>query len=196
MYQLRIALLVYRRAEDAQHGNWDYNCVRWVAKMTAVEIHGIWERYVENRLIAALNHHPEHFLNENSIKSVKRVSLGLATYIVRGGGRYFDFRSMADLSDKSKRWLGNSNPFLRITKGIGSYIDALAAVRNCVVHGSDAAVSAYKRNLKSVYSIKYAPTPDEFLHAKDLRITSPARNKSRLDGLATVVEEAIESTGK
>jgi hypothetical protein len=33
--------------------------------MTAVEIHAAWERYVEVRLVVALNHSPEHFLQEN-----------------------------------------------------------------------------------------------------------------------------------
>jgi hypothetical protein len=43
----------------------DYWLQRWIAQMTAVEIHAAWERYVEVRLVVALNHSPEHFLQEN-----------------------------------------------------------------------------------------------------------------------------------
>ena len=74
------------------------------------------------------------------------------------------------------------------------YIDALAAVRNRVVHGSDASVAAYKAVLRSVYGIASAPAPDEFFNATDYRSTSPDRYTSRLNGLATVVKRAIQST--
>jgi hypothetical protein len=98
----------------------DYLLVRWIAQMTAVEFHAAWERYVEDRLVVALNHNPEHFLEENDIKGVRGVSSGLASYIVRGGGRYFDFRSMSDLLDKTDRWIGKEkNPF-RSVHGIKS----------------------------------------------------------------------------
>ena len=43
----------------------DYWLQRWIAQMTAVEIHAAWERYVEVCLVVALNHSPEHFLQEN-----------------------------------------------------------------------------------------------------------------------------------
>jgi hypothetical protein len=65
---------------------------RWVAQMTAVEIHGTWERYVESRLVAALNHSPKHFIKEQNIAGVSGIPTGLAQYIVRGGKRFFDFR--------------------------------------------------------------------------------------------------------
>lgn len=172
-----------------------YLIVRWAAQMTAVEIHAIWERYVENRLVAALNHHPRHFLREHNIKGVSRISSGLAVYVVRSGGRYFDFRSMSDLIDKGDRWLGRAeNPFRSVSSDDCSYIDALAVIRNCVVHRSEAAVASYKRYLRSVYGIRYAPEPDEFLNAVDSRPASPVRHKSRIHGLATVVIRAIQHT--
>ena len=94
--------------EDEMH----YSAQRWIAKMTAVEIHAIWERYVEQRLVTALNHSPHHFLQDNDVKGVKRVSAGLALYLVRGGGKYFDFRSMSDLFAKADAFLGrDANPF-------------------------------------------------------------------------------------
>jgi hypothetical protein len=172
-----------------------YLLARWVAKMTAVEMHAIGERYVENRLVAALNHNAKHFLAEQNIKGVSRVSSGLALYVVRGGGRYFDFRSMSDLMDKGDRILGKAaNPFRAPSADDRSYMDTLAVVRNSIVHRSDAAFASYKRCLRSVYGIKSAPEPDEFLHAKDMRATSPARYRSRLHGLATVVARCIQNT--
>jgi hypothetical protein len=173
----------------------DYLLVRWIAQMTAVEFHAAWERYVEDRLVVALNHNPEHFLEENDIKGVRGVSSGLASYIVRGGGRYFDFRSMSDLLDKTDRWIGKEkNPFRSVPESDRLYLDALAAIRNRVVHQSAASNLTYKRSLKSVYGIKSAPLAEEFLHAKDYRKSSPARYESRLGGLAAVVRRAIEKT--
>ena len=108
--------------------------------------------------------------------------------------RYFDFRSMDDLKGKAKRWLGATNPFSPLPAADIAYIDCLATVRNCVVHGSEASVSAYKRSIKSVYGMKKASEPTEFLHAKDYRPASPPRDKSRLHGLVEVIVKAIQST--
>src|SRR5712691_9334178 len=113
----------------------DYAMRRWVAQMTAVEIHGTWERYVESRLVAALNHSPKHFIKEQSIGGVSAIPTGLALYIVRGGRRFFDFRSMSDLISKADHWLGkDANPFRSLDAVHRSYIDCLAAIRNHVVH--------------------------------------------------------------
>ena len=44
--------------------------------MTAVNAHEIWERFVEDRLVAAIDHDPgAHFLAEQNVKGVKHVSL-------------------------------------------------------------------------------------------------------------------------
>jgi hypothetical protein len=173
----------------------DYLVRRWVAAMTAVEVHAIWERYSESRLIAALNHYPKHFLNEHDIAGVSSISTGFAVYIVRGGGRFFDFRSTSDLIAKANRWLGaTANPFRLLTPVERAYLDCLSAVRNCVVHRSEAAATAYKSSIRSVYGIKAAPKPEEFLHAKDFRLASPARYKSRLDGIAVITAVAIMRT--
>jgi hypothetical protein len=73
--------------------------------MTAVEVHQTWERYVEMRLIAALNHDARHFLAAQNITGANHVPLGLATYIIRGGNRYFDFKSMGNSSTRPTRGL-------------------------------------------------------------------------------------------
>jgi hypothetical protein len=183
------------RYDSAVRGQFHYSMLRWIAKMTAVEIHGAWERYVEQRLVAALNHNPRHFVSQHNIKGVSRVSSGLALYVIRGGGKYFDVRSTAELLEKGDRLLGKSaNPFRQLTPQDRSYLDALAAVRNCIVHGSDAALASYKRALRSAYGIKSAPGPDEFLHARDWRSASPARYQSRLQGLGVVVACAVSDT--
>jgi hypothetical protein len=188
--ELKAAITRYHNTDGL-----NYLVRRWVAAMTAVEIHSIWERYVENRLIAALNHHPHHFLKEHNIVGVTAISTGFAQYIVRSGGRFFDFRSTSELIGKANRWLGAAkSPFNSLVPRELAYLDCLAAVRNCVVHRSEAAITAYKRNLRSVYSIKAAPAPDEFLHAKDFRNLSPARHQSRVIGLAVVTTVAIART--
>ena len=173
----------------------NYLLLRWMCRMTAVAVHAIWERYVEDRLVAALNHDPQHFLQEHSIKGVKHVSYGLATYVIRGGARYFDFRSMDELISKANRWLGRSNNrFATLPKTDRDYIDALAAIRNFVVHESDAAFASYKRQLRHVYGVRSVPTPEEFLHAKDFRATSPCRYNPRLHGVVTVIWRSIQNT--
>jgi len=165
--------------------------VRWIAKMTAVEIHAIWERFAEARIVAELNHRPAHFLKANGIVGVKRVSSGLASYVVRGG-RFFDFRSVGELMKKANRWFGDTgNPFRVLTSDERSYLDVLAAIRNYVVHHSDFASRAYRRVLRSQYGVTSAPEPEEFLNALDRRAGSPARGESRLWGLATIVSQAI-----
>ncbi|WP_316195806.1 MULTISPECIES: hypothetical protein [unclassified Bradyrhizobium] len=164
--------------------------------MTAVEIHGIWERYAEDRIVAGLNHDSSHFISEESISGVSHVTVGLASFIVRRGNKYFDFRSMGDLIGKADGWLGmgSKNPFRSLPAHDRNYIDVLASIRNCVVHGSDAAWGSYRAKLESVYGISYAPEPDEFLNAKDNRATSPLRYQSRLKGLAKIVERSISQT--
>jgi hypothetical protein len=188
--QVSEAMARYESAEELH-----YVMQRWVARMTAVELHAIWERYAERRLVTALNHAPEHFIVENNVKGVKRISAGLAFYLVRNGGRYFDFRSIGELLSKGDALLGkDGNPFRQLSQHDRHYIDALASIRNCVVHGSEAATAAYKRSLKTVYAIQSAPGPDEFLNAKDFRASSPMRYASRLHGLAMVVSHGIQNT--
>ncbi|MEJ2375190.1 MAG: hypothetical protein P8Y71_07095 [Pseudolabrys sp.] len=182
---------IMARVESPPKGA-DHLFIRWMCAMSAVEIHGVWERYAENRLVALLNHDVRHFVSEQSIKGISHVSVGLAYYVVRGGNRYFDFRSMSDLISRADHCAGNAaNPFRAIPVSQRNYLDALAAIRNYVVHGSDASIESYKRTLSSVYGITYAPGPDEFLNALDNRASSPARYKRRFDGLATVVRSAI-----
>jgi hypothetical protein len=105
----------------------EYLFARWVCKMVAVDIHAVWERFVEDRAAAALNHNPHHFLKENDVKGVENISSGLAYYIVRGGARYFDFRSMSDLWGKSDQWFGKStNPFRKVSGTDVPYIDSFS----------------------------------------------------------------------
>ena len=183
--------LMRKRIEDVR-AKLDYLTLRWMCKMTAVNAHEIWERFVEDRLVAAINHDPKHFLAEQNVKGVKHVSYGLARYIVRGGNRYFDFRSTGDLIARADKWLApTQNVFKKIPNNDRDYLDALAAIRNFSVHGSDAAQIAYKRELRRTYGIHYAPQPDEFLHALDNRAGSPARYKLRLYGLMEILNRTI-----
>ena len=183
------------RYDTAKENGQSYSLVRWIAKMTAVEIHAAWERYVEERLVTALNHDAKYFIQENELVGIKRVSSGFASYVVRGGGKYFDFRSMRDLVGKTDKLLGKpDNPFRGLSNADRNYIDALSAIRNCVVHRSSSSEASYKNEIRSVYNIKSAPQPDEFLDALDKRPTSHARNKPRLIGLSLVVIQAIKNT--
>jgi len=184
----------------------NYAIRRWVAQMTAVEIHGTWERYVENRLVVALNHNPEHLIEEQNMFGVSAIPTGLARYIVRGGKQFFDFRSMSDLIKKADHLLGRGgNPFRSMNVVDRSYIDCLAAIRNHVVHGSETSLRTYKQNLRSVYGIKAVPEPTEFLHAMDYRHNKPIRlprdiqrdafqYRSRLSGIAVVIIQTIATT--
>jgi hypothetical protein len=173
----------------------EYLFARWVCKMVAVDVHESCERYVEDRLAAALNHAPVFFLQTHDVKGVTNISAGFAYYIVRSGGRFFDFKSVADLLGKGDDWLGHAkNPFRKLSASDRKYIDALAAIRNYTTHGSDAASKAYRRHLKELYGITYAPKPDEFLFTKDNRSSSLARYKPRIYGLIAAVESAINDT--
>jgi hypothetical protein len=188
--ELRFAI---RRYENS--GQMHYFWRRWIARMTAVEIHAIWERYAETRLVAALNHNPKHFIERQGITGLTSISTGLSRYVVRGGNRFFDFRSMDDLRSRANRLLGpTANPFNAISPTDRTFVDCLAAIRNCIVHGSEASVVAYKKSLNEVFGIESAPGPDEFLNAKDWWTQSPARYKSRLHVLAEVIERTILNT--
>jgi hypothetical protein len=168
---------------------------RWVYSMTAVEVHSIWERYVERRLVAALNHDATHFINKEEIKGVTRVSAGFAFYIVRSGQKYFDVRSSGELLDKSDKLLGQANnPFRAITLVNRKYLDAMSAIRNLVVHGSPAAITAYNRELNGKYAIRYPPQPGEFLCAIEHRLGAPGRGGTRLAGIIAIVADAINQT--
>lgn len=173
----------------------EYLFARWVCKMVAVDVHQTWERYVETRLAAALNHLPNYFLEFHDVRGVKNISAGFAYYIVRSGGRYFDFKSVSDLFSKADGWLGKTdNPFRRLSKSDASYLDALASIRNFVTHGSEAARKVYRRNLKDLYEIKSAPAAGEFALSIDYRKGSLVRYKPRIYGLIAAVENAINAT--
>ena len=179
-----------KRIADAEAAKYDYLLIRWMCAMIAVELHGIWERYVEDRLATGLNHNPSFFVADQGLTGVTSVSTGLAHFVIRGGQKYFNFRSMGDLIGRSDRFLGKpNNPFRNIPRPDCNYVDALAAVRNRVVHGSDASIAAYKAALGSVYKIASAPGPDEFLKA----IASPLRRglwRAGLIGRLSLVADA------
>jgi hypothetical protein len=168
--------------------------IRWVAHMTAVELHVVWERYAEGRLVIALNHFPTHFLTVNSVRGVKILPVDLADYLVRGGAKYFDFRSIDDLIDKGKRLLAPSNnPFAAMGKAHKEHLDALAALRNYVVHKSESSRVAYKRHLAKVFGIKSAPSAGEFLDSIDHRNGSPCKGQKRIFTFFHYVNDAISS---
>src|ERR1700722_5347990 len=99
--QIHHSLRMYREIRLSS----DHYPNRWASQFAAVELHAIWERYAENRLIAALNHNPAHFLGRNRVKGVKRISLGLASYIVRAGRKFFDFKNSSELIGLGDRFL-------------------------------------------------------------------------------------------
>jgi hypothetical protein len=171
---------------------------RWASQFAAVELHAIWERFAEKRLIAALNHNAAHFLEQNAAKGVKRVPLGLASYIVRGGRRFFDFKNSSDLISIGDRLLSPlGNPFRELTEKQKLYINCLATIRNRIVHRGDAADHSYRKFLRGApYRMKFVPDPDEFLNATDKRSDSPARGEPRVISFALIMIEAIELTAQ
>jgi hypothetical protein len=180
------------RYEKARTSEINYLLLRWIASMIAVEVYAVWERYTEKRLALALTHHPEAFFEEFNVRGLKTLSVGLASVLVRGGSRYFDFRSSSDLIAKGDTLVGkDNNPFRAVPKETRDYLDTLAVIRNYVVHNSNAALAAYKRNLSAVYSVKAKPQPDEFLNSIDYRRNSPLRYQPRIKGLIEVVKSAV-----
>jgi hypothetical protein len=173
----------------------EYHFQRWVATMTAVEVHSIWERYAERRLVASLAHHPEHLVHENDIRGLARMPVGLANLLIRGGGRYFDFRSFDELLSKTIRIVGRThNPFTPIATSVREYLDALAAIRNLVVHRSGAADVAYRRALRTTYGMTAIPSPEEFLNALDLRRAGGLGRRKRILGLIGQVRAAVQQS--
>jgi hypothetical protein len=107
-------------------------------------------------------------------------------------GRGIDLRPVHCMRGK---WLAPAhNMFKALPATDRAYIDTLAAIRNFVVHGSDGAQTAYKRELRQIYGIHSAPQPDEFLYAQDNRAASPARYEIRFFELLTVLERAITNS--
>ena len=187
----RTALRYTRAAQNVA----DFQLLRWIAQMSAVELNVIWERYVEKRIVAALNHDSAHFLTSNNIVGVRRVSAGLADFIIRGGKQYFDFRDCSDLLGRTNQWLTRArNPFSALSQNDRMYLDTLSAIRNSVAHQSNAATRRYKSMLRRAYNIRSAPAPEEFLNAIDYRQHSPARGFARIIGLSEIVAGAVVKT--
>jgi hypothetical protein len=172
------------------------NVLHWMFAMTAVEVHKVWEQYAEGRLIAALNHDATHFIQTNEITGVTHVAVGLAEYLVRGGGAYFDFKSSGDLIGKTSKRVGKpNNPFTKLTPDQKRYLDALAAFRNYIVHGSEQSTLSYKRHANQAFGVG-SPAVDagEFLFVVDHRKSSPLKGEPRLSVLIHMVKEAIQKT--
>lgn len=193
--RIRDALQDY---DNAPGSNKDTDEYYWdkarIAERVVVEIFTVWERYVEDRLIAALKKHPRHFLVQNKAERLKRIPVGLCGFIVRGGRRYFDVPNLDGLVGLANALLSESkNPF-RALKGKYEYIDLLAAARNRIVHDSSFSWERYSKCVRAVYNIRKVPEPIEFLHAKNRRGQNPGRGKARLYGIAQKVIEAIQTT--
>ena len=168
---------------------------KWISRMSVVDVHSVWERFAEDRLATALNHEPKYFLECHEVRGVSHISKGLAYYIVRGGLRYFDFRSMGDLIGKADYCVGQDlNPFRKIPPERRKYLDILATVRNFVVHGSVASEAAYKATIVKNYGLSAAPKVQDFLGKIDRRQESLAQNRPHLLGFIRVVDSAIDAT--
>jgi len=170
-----------------------YGLLRWISSMAIVELHSIWERYAENRLIYSLNHHPGKFIEKNGIQGLSAIPKGLSCIIVRGGAKYFDFRSVEDLIRKGNNFLETNNPFAQL-KGTDErkYLDTISAIRNYVSHKSRFSQKSYKESLRISFSVKSVPEPDEFLNAKDNRMGSPAKGRKRIYVLIEIVRSAVK----
>ena len=186
-------LAISSRFDKFRKANVHYLLLRWTAQMSAIELHSVWERFAESRLIAALNHHPDAFIATNSIRGIKTIPVGLAEAVIVGPDKYFDFRNTSDLIKRAKQILSDQdNPFLLLKGTIALHLDTLSAIRNYIVHRSDYSWDRYRATLSSLYGITKAPKPDELLNALDDRKGSIAPRKPRLIGLITAVERAIQ----
>ena len=161
--------------------------------MSIVELHAIWERFAEERLVIALNHAPSYFIEENSIKGTENITKGLAHVLVKENQKYFDFRSMDDLIKRGTKLLGvNNNPFKNLSQNTEiKYLNALSAIRNYIVHKSESSQIAYKKTLKDTFNIRSSPDSDEFLNARDYRQNSPLKTKKRIFVIAKIVKDII-----
>jgi hypothetical protein len=188
----RKAVAASLRHYNGLRGGNNFLLSRWVAEMAAVELHSAWENYAETRLVSALCHNPQHFLEENGILGVRNVSKGLAKALIRRGG-YFDFRSTGDLIKTANRFLDpKDNPFQGLNKQEQDLLDFLATVRNCVVHRSDFAGAKYRRHVARVYRMKKIPEPGEFLNAVDKVPGYFVPKTPRVCGLGFAVLMAIQ----
>lgn len=168
--------------------------IAWIAAMTAVEVNAIWEIYAETRLRIALTNHPQHFLRENNVRGVRSIPLGLASTLILGRNKYFDFRSTDELIKQGNNLIGvANNPFANL-RPLRNYLDALTTIRNYIVHQSESAFKAYRRKLSSVYGMKTNSFPTVFLNSVDRRNSSPVRNAPRITGLIKTVEDAIRAS--
>jgi hypothetical protein len=162
----------------------------WACSMTLVEIQTIWERFAEMRLVALVNRSPSHFLSENSIRGISCIPAGLAQVLVRGGARYFDFRSCSDLIDRADKLVPRHlNPFRAIALSVRDHLDAMAAIRNNIIHESNASFKAYRQKLREVFGLSYPPSPGEFLDSIDRRHASPLRGSKRIRVFSHFVTE-------
>lgn len=167
----------------------------WIVRMAVIDLHSVWERFAEDRLAVGLNHHPIYFLERNEVRGISHISKGLAYYLVRGGLRYFDFRSMAELLRKGDDLLSRDlNPFRHILPELRNSLDILAVLRNYVVHGSAASELAYKKTIMKNYRFSATPQIQDFLGRLDRRPKSRARNRPYIVGFFRVVGSAIDAT--
>lgn len=167
----------------------------FMAEIVAVHLYAGWQRYAEDRLVEALINHPQQFLLQNRISNLKRIPRALAAVLVRGGERYFDFRSTEDLVRKGDRFVGQAaNPFRRLPKSLQSELDCLGALRNRIVHYSESARKAYKKRTMEIYGLKRERYVEGFLTSIDRRSNSRARGKERITGLMEVVRQAVNAT--
>jgi hypothetical protein len=124
----------------------------------------------------------------------KSIPLKKAYEVIRSGRPYFDFRSTAELQAKANSLLGPVNsPFRTLRSENAEFLDSLAAIRNCIVHQSEASTKGYRRALTKLFGVKSKPGPEEFLHAKDQRPGSATRGQHRLLIFIDKVESAINT---
>jgi hypothetical protein len=102
---------------------------------------------------------------------------------------------MGDLIRKANDIVGtNHNPFTRLTPQQKNYLDALAIIRNYVVHQSDAAEKAYKGVVQRQYGLRKVRSPQYLLATVERRRGNPLVGNQRIYGLMEVVKESISAT--
>lgn len=194
MAKFRLVSYAVEIYNDKEPSEEEVERIAWMASMTVIEVHSIWERYAERRLLAALNRHPDYFIKENDIKGVKHVSQGLGDYIVRGGRSYFDFRNVDDLKKKARDLVGaDYNPFKDLQGDLKKRLDALTAIRNRIAHGSASSIEQYGATLFDLYGLSNIGKPDKFLWAIDNK-PGPGKGKARIIGLIEAIQSAVEAT--
>jgi hypothetical protein len=126
-----------------------------------------WEELVEVDIITSLNRDSSVYASALGLNLKKHLSWDMCKAMVCGH-RYVDFRSVGEIKGFARNYLSaDCNPFEAITSDLVKKIDEFIIIRNYIAHGSDYAMRAYRRLMKTNYKLKRIPEPGDFLSAVD-----------------------------